>query len=167
MRTKRTPLALALSLVIALAAMNAAAVMQVGFAVRYTTSAGSFSDICLGGYGVCFCRRANGVNDPIYARTIVIRNTTSRTTVAIVSLDAIGASNRVIKSILPKVNSPRTLIPANHIIVAEMHSHGTPDLVGLWGGVSDVYKAFGYLDLRRRRVSIVGIITRSLLALLH
>lgn len=120
----------------------ALAAYQVGFSVKDITPTGSFSGICLGGYGSCTCRQATGVNDRIYARAMVIHSTTTQQTVALVSLDVVGASNRVIKSIQAKVNSPNTLLPAENIIVSQTHSHATPDLVGLWGKVTSTYKTF-------------------------
>lgn len=139
MRIKQLALALAIAAAVP-ASSNAAT--QVGFSVKDITPTGSLSGICLGGYGSCTCRQATGVNDRIYARAMVISNTTTNTTVAIVVLDAIGTSNRVVKSIIAKVNSPSAVIPDTNIIVAATHSHSTPDLVGLWGKVTSTYKTF-------------------------
>jgi hypothetical protein len=120
----------------------AQAATQVGFAVRDITPTGSLSGICLGGYGSCTCREATGVNDRIYARAMVLHSTTTGMTVALLSLDVVGASSRVIDSIQAKVNATRTLIPSSNIIVAQTHSHAAPDLVGLWGKVTSTYKTF-------------------------
>src|SRR5262245_30141974 len=96
------------TLTLALVARPAGATTQVGFAVRDITPTGSLSGICLGGYGACLCREATGINDHIFARAMVISNSVTATTVGLVSLDAIGASNRVVKTIITKTNTPTT-----------------------------------------------------------
>jgi hypothetical protein len=140
MRTRT--LSALLVVLVAVFAAPALAATQVGFAVRDITPVGSLSGICLGGYGSCTCREATGVNDRIYARAMVFHSTTTGSTVALVSLDVVGASNRVIASIQAKVNSPAAIIPSGNIIVAQTHSHATPDLVGLWGKVTSAYKTY-------------------------
>ncbi|QYO63608.1 hypothetical protein [Leptolyngbya sp. 7M] len=78
-------------------------------------------------------RPANRVNDPLYARAMVVDDGT--TPLAVVTLDLVGLSapdvQRVQKAIAAKV--PQL---ANRILVHATHTHASPDTIGLWGGVS-------------------------------
>jgi hypothetical protein len=130
------------ALLLGIAAAEARPGTRVGFAVRDITPTRSLSGICLGGYDSCTCRQATGVADHIYARAIVISGTGTNTTVALASLDLVGASNRVTRRIVKAVNASGSLLPAENVIIAETHSHATPDLVGLWGKVPQAYRDF-------------------------
>lgn len=140
---------------------------RVGFAVRDITPPGSLTGICLGGYGACFCRQATGVNDRIYARAMVISSDAgggAPVTVAIASLDLVGTSNRVLKTIVSKVNAQGSLLPDDHVLISATHSHSTPDLVGLWGKVPDAYRSY---VTDQTAAAIRDAFTRLAPALLH
>lgn len=80
-------------------------------------------------------RPATRVNDPLYARAMVVDD--GATPLAIVTLDLIGLSapdvQRVQEAIAAKV--PQL---ANRILVHATHTHASPDTIGLWGGVGPV-----------------------------
>ncbi len=73
-------------------------------------------------------RAANGINDDLWARAMVIDDGTTR--LAIVALDAIGFGN-------DDVIRVRQLIPksaqVDYAIICSTHTHEAPDLLGLWG----------------------------------
>lgn len=93
----------------------------------------------MGAYGVLTQRGpASGVHDHVYARAMVLRH--GRDVLAMAILDMPGISNRVLHKISEFVSAD-TQIPRDAIYVGATHSHSTPDLQGLWGGVPDDYKA--------------------------
>ncbi|MBX2844540.1 MAG: hypothetical protein KTR26_22455 [Flammeovirgaceae bacterium] len=73
-------------------------------------------------------RAANGINDKLWARTMVIDDGISR--IAIVAIDAIGFGN-------DDVITAKKLIPEDagitYSIITSSHTHESPDLLGLWG----------------------------------
>jgi hypothetical protein len=92
----------------------------------------------MGAYGILTQRGpASGVHDHVYARTLVLRH--GRDVLAMAILDMPGISNRVLHKISELV-SDDTHIPQDAIYVGATHSHSTPDLQGLWGGVPEDYK---------------------------
>ena len=99
----------------------------------------------LGGYGGYQGRPAQGVHDDLFARALVLGD--GETTVALVVLDLVGMTNRHIARIRGVV-ARRLAIPEGAVLVACTHSHASPDLQGLWGGVSPEYAA----HLRRQAV---------------
>ena len=99
----------------------------------------------LGGYDGYLSRPAQGVHDDLFARALILGD--GQTTVALIALDLVGISNRHIASIRQAV-ARRLEIPEPAVLVASTHTHASPDLQGLWGGVSPEYAA----HLRRQAV---------------
>lgn len=86
---------------------------------------GKFDGVWIAGFGTN--RPATGVNDPQWARAMVLRN--NGVTIALVTVDAIGLfHNSVIRA--------RTLVdPAlgiDHVIVSSTHSHEVADTMKIW-----------------------------------
>ena len=71
--------------------------------------------------------------EPISVRAMVISEPHGDT-VALVTLDAIGAGN-VIQDHLTRAVAAATGIPAANVLFGQTHTHAGPDLQGLWGGV--------------------------------
>ncbi|HEU4758576.1 MAG TPA: neutral/alkaline non-lysosomal ceramidase N-terminal domain-containing protein [Dehalococcoidia bacterium] len=100
----------------------------------------------LGGYDGYLGRPASGVHDPLFARALVLSH--GGTTLALVALDLVGMAN----SHIARIRRPaarRLGLPERSVLVACTHSHASPDLQGLWGGVSPDYAA----HIRRRAVN--------------
>lgn len=96
-------------------------------------------DIFMGAYGIGSTRgAATAVHDRVYSRAMVLRS--GCVSVAMVILDTPGNSNRVLAAIAEGV-AEKTPITREGLYVGATHSHSSPDLQGLWGGVSDAYKA--------------------------
>ncbi|GMW03915.1 MAG: hypothetical protein AMXMBFR84_50490 [Candidatus Hydrogenedentota bacterium] len=72
-------------------------------------------------------RPAKGVNDPLWARAIAVRN--NGVTVVMVAIDSVGMTHHrfipVRKAVNPSLN-------IDHIILATTHSHEAPDTMGIW-----------------------------------
>jgi hypothetical protein len=98
--------------------------LQVGFAaVDITPQLSESRDIWLAGY--LPGRRATGVHDPIYARTVVLSD--GERTIALTSVDLVGVQ-------LPVVKLVRERLPnIDYILVSSTHSHEGPDVIGIWG----------------------------------
>ena len=85
-------------------------------------------------------RAANGIHDPLWARTVVFDDGTSR--IALVALDAIGFFHDQVIDIRQKL--PENL-GIDYCMVASNHDHEAPDLMGIWGesvlknGVNEAY----------------------------
>lgn len=103
----------------------------------------------LGGYGAPLSRRAEGVHDDIFARALALSDGSE--TVVLVALDLIGMSNVQIGRIRAAAAS-QAGIPEGNILIASTHSHATPDLQGIWGGVPEGYRKY----LRERAVQSVA-----------
>ena len=73
-------------------------------------------------------RPANGIHDPVWARTVVIDDGSSR--IALVSLDAIGLFH---DQVLEIKNSIPESLGLDYVMVASTHVHEAPDLLGIWG----------------------------------
>ncbi len=101
--------------------------------------------IYLGGYDGYLSRPAQGVHDDLFARALILGD--GETTVALIALDLVGITNRHIARIRQSV-ARRLEIPEAAVLVASTHTHASPDLQGLWGGVSPEYAA----HLRRQAV---------------
>lgn len=93
-------------------------------------------EVHLGGFGLG--QKAEGVEDPIFARALTLAQSDGRNVLAIVILDVPGISNRVVDQISEEA-SFLTGIPRENIYVGATHTHFGPDLQGLWGGVSKKY----------------------------
>ncbi|MBW6499931.1 MAG: neutral/alkaline non-lysosomal ceramidase N-terminal domain-containing protein [Bacteroidales bacterium] len=102
---------------------------------------GRFDPVWIAGFGNR--RAANGINDDLWARTMILDD--GKTRLAIVALDAIGFMN-------DDVIDVRNSIPADagitYTIISSTHTHQGPDLLGLWGksfirsGVSREYMEY-------------------------
>lgn len=93
--------------------------------------------VWLGGFGAYRHRRATGILDEPHCRAAVISDGASA--FAIAALDLVGASGPLLASIRADA-SRLTGIPPEHILLACTHSHASPDLQGLWGGVPEGYR---------------------------
>ncbi|MCS7160776.1 MAG: neutral/alkaline non-lysosomal ceramidase N-terminal domain-containing protein [Gemmatales bacterium] len=95
----------------------------VGFGVREITPEVKANTVWLAGFGQG--RRATGVNDPLYARALVL--TQGKQKLALVSLDVVGL-------FYPEVKGIRVQLPDyDYILVSSTHNHEGPDTLGLWG----------------------------------
>ena len=125
-----------LALTFVAAASHGSELLRAGFAaVEITPSVDDGQRVYLAGYGMN--RRAKGVHDPLYARTVVLRHGDKR--LAIVSVDLVGLQYPAIKAIRAK------LPEFSYVLVASTHNHHGPDVIGIWGkglfhrGVDDAY----------------------------
>ena len=76
-------------------------------------------------------RRATSVNDPLYARVMVIDDGTSP--FAIISTDLLGLTASDVQLIQEEITASVPEL-ADRILVHSTHNHEAPDTVGLWGG---------------------------------
>ena len=114
----------------------------VGFNAQSISPSASQGKVCLGGYGACTCRAQTGVHDDLFARAMFLRLSSSPSEAALfVSLDVVGMSNRFIRAAVSQIAQALSIEPAR-IVLSSTHSHSTPDLAGIWGGVSSEYRAF-------------------------
>ena len=87
-------------------------------------------------------RHATSVNDPIWARGVVLES--GDTKIAMVTLDLVGYFNNEVQTIRSLVDPARGF---DYVMVSSTHNHEGPDTMGLWGpdetttGVDE-----GYLD---------------------
>jgi hypothetical protein len=113
--------------------------LRAGFAaVDITPDLANSRRIYLAGYGMN--RRAAGVHDRLYARTVVLEHAGQR--IAIASVDLVGLQ-------YPDVKAIRTKLPGfAYVLVASTHNHEGPDVIGIWGkgifhrGVDEKYLAW-------------------------
>jgi len=73
-------------------------------------------------------RPAQGIHDPLWARTIVLESGGTR--LAIVSLDLIGLLHDQVREIRDAL--PPSL-KINYLLITSTHTHSGPDTVGIWG----------------------------------
>ena len=103
---------------------------------------GKFDAYWIAGFGNK--RAAAGVHDDIYARAVLWDD--GNTIVALVVLDAIGFFHDDVITVRNMVAEKYPQI--DHVIVASIHNHEVPDLLGQWGdgifksGVNPEYKRF-------------------------
>lgn len=119
--------------------------LSAGFAsAEITPALSSERLVYLAGYGMD--RKASGVHDPLYARTVVLAAGGER--IAIVSVDLVGLQYPTVKAIRARLPELR------YVLVTSTHNHEGPDVIGIWGrgplhrGVDDAY-----LDLVVERVA--------------
>src|SRR5262249_25893574 len=99
--------------------------------------------VFLAGYGLN--RKATGVHDPIYARTVVLAGGKDR--IAICCVDLVGLQYPQVQAIRQKLTGFR------YVLVSSTHNHEGPDVIGIWGrgpfhrGVNEEY-----LDLVVERI---------------
>jgi hypothetical protein len=95
-------------------------------------------NIYMGAYGAPFTRGpAQGVHDPIFARSFAIEGNGGGVVMAIVDLPGMG--NRITRDVRAKV-AAMTGLDAAQVLVGSTHSHSAPDFMGLWGGVPAGYR---------------------------
>ncbi len=95
--------------------------------------------VYLGGYGGPWSRRADGAWDDIYARALAISD--GNETFVVLSLGVTGISNVQIKQIEKKISSAAG-VPTGNIVITVTHTHGGPDLQGIFGGSHEEYRAY-------------------------
>ncbi|MHB8376209.1 MAG: hypothetical protein ACYDEB_04565 [Dehalococcoidia bacterium] len=93
--------------------------------------------VYLGGFGSYRGRRATGVHDEPWCRALALSDGTG--TLVVAALDLVGASGPLLASIRDDASRLTGLAP-DRIIVCCTHSHASPDLQGLWGGVPASYR---------------------------
>lgn len=97
--------------------------VRAGFATAdITPKVDGDQPVWIAGYGQN--RKATGVHDPLYVRTVVIESGGKK--VALVAVDVVGLQFPVIERI-------RTKLPDYFLLVASTHNHEGPDVIGLWG----------------------------------
>lgn len=109
--------------------------------------------VWLAGYGLRG-RRATSVHDPLYARAVVFSK--GRKTVAIVALDSIGVLREDVLDLRRRLGWNGA---DRYLFVSSVHSHATPDTVGIWGplpGVSGVDQRYG----ERWKQAVVDLVRR-------
>ena len=95
--------------------------------------------VYLGGFGSYRQRRATAVHDEPYCRALALSDGTTALVVA--ALDLVGASGPLLDAIRTEA-ARTTQLPASSIIIACTHSHASPDMQGLWGGVGAAYSSY-------------------------
>jgi len=133
------PALAALLLIPALTAPAADRPLSAGFAVAdITPDVKDGKPVYMAGYGMN--RKATGVHDPLYARTVVLAG--GDTKFAIVSVDLVGLQ-------FPQTKAIRARLPEfKYVLVGSTHNHEGPDVIGIWGrgpfhrGASEDYLDF-------------------------
>ena len=96
--------------------------------------------VYMGAYGAPYTRGpAQGVHDPIYARSFAVEGNGGGLVMSIVDLPGMG--NQITREIRQQVAAKTGLSDAQ-ILVSTTHSHSAPDFMGLWGGVPGGYREF-------------------------
>jgi hypothetical protein len=120
------------------AAAEDAQPLRAGFAaVEITPDVNGEQRVYLAGYGLN--RKAAGVHDPLFARTVVLAWGDER--IAFSCVDLIGLQYPAVKAIRAKLPEFR------YVLVSSTHNHEGPDVIGIWGrgpfhrGVNDEYVA--------------------------
>lgn len=91
--------------------------------------------IWMGGFGATG-RKPLGINDPLYARVLVLREGDQE--VAVVGVDLLGFYRNDVEDLRRLAGFDR---PGRSLFLASTHTHSGPDTLGLWGpaiGVSGV-----------------------------
>lgn len=118
--------------------------LAAGFAaVEITPDLKGEKPVYMAGYGMN--RKAQGVHDPLFARTVVLASGEDR--IALVAVDLVGLQH-------PQTKAIRARLPQfKYVLVCSTHNHEGPDVIGIWGrgpfhrGVNE-----RYLDLVVERV---------------
>ena len=85
-------------------------------------------------------RPANGVNDPLWARSMVIDD--GRHSIALCMVDMMGFGHDDVIATRKRIKASLGL---DYVIIASTHVHSSPDLLGMWGenplkrGTDDAY----------------------------
>ncbi len=88
-------------------------------------------------------RPANGINDPLWARSMVVDD--GRHKVALCVIDMMGFGHDDVVTARKRIKES---IGLDYVIIASTHVHSSPDLMGMWGsgplkrGTDDVYLDF-------------------------
>lgn len=97
-------------------------------------------EVYMGAYGAPYSRGpAQGVHDPIFARSFAIEGNGGGLVMAIVDLPGMG--NEITREVRKQVAAKTGLADAQ-ILIGTTHSHSAPDFMGLWGGVPGEYRDF-------------------------
>ncbi len=98
--------------------------LDVGFAsVDITPEVSDGSRVWIAGYGQN--RRAEGVHDPLYVRTVVLRDGDAK--IALAAADVVGLHYDTVKLI-------REQLPEfQYVLASATHNHEGPDTMGIWG----------------------------------
>lgn len=120
---------------------------EVGFSAQSISPPNTDTKVCLGGFGACLCRQATGVHDNIFARAAYLAigngNDGNEDNVLVISMDLVGVSNKFIAEVVAGIERAAPgAVDAHRIVISSTHSHSTPDLAGLWGGVATDYRQF-------------------------
>jgi hypothetical protein len=99
-------------------------------------SARKYDGIYLGGFGND--RIARGVFDPIWVRTVYIKDPESGHSIALVSFDTIGYFGDRVPLVVARARELEPAFDAEQVIVSHTHDHESVDMVGLWGPVLPV-----------------------------
>jgi hypothetical protein len=119
-------------------AAEARAELRVGAAVRVITpdATADGDPIYLAGFG--HGRRARGVHDDLWARSLAISDTTH--TVVLTSVDLIGLFDIEVSRIQADVRARLgTAGDALSMVICSTHTHSGPDTMGLWG--SNIFRS--------------------------
>ncbi|MCA9213338.1 MAG: neutral/alkaline non-lysosomal ceramidase N-terminal domain-containing protein [Planctomycetales bacterium] len=105
---------------------SACADLQIGISrIDITPTVDRDHVVYIAGYG--WNRKATGVHDPLYARSIVLSDGQKR--IALVSVDVVGLQ-------YPLVQRIRAAIPKHdfdYVMISSSHNHEGPDTIGIWG----------------------------------
>ncbi|HEY0138848.1 MAG TPA: hypothetical protein VGB85_32405, partial [Nannocystis sp.] len=100
----------------------------------------SGKDVYMGAYGAPYTRGpAQGVHDPIFARSFAVEGNGGGIIMSIVDLPGMG--NRITRDVRTKVAALTGLDEAQ-VLIGSTHSHSAPDFMGLWGGVPGDYRTW-------------------------
>lgn len=100
---------------------------------------GKFDAVWLAGFHTD--RPANGVNDPLWARAMVIDD--GRHKIGFCVIDMMGFGHDEVITVRKRIDPALGL---DYVIVASTHVHSSPDMIGLWGpgifksGIDDAYQ---------------------------
>ncbi|MEC7945988.1 MAG: hypothetical protein VX265_00390, partial [Myxococcota bacterium] len=127
-------------------------------------SDGEFQAVWLAGFGQS--RPANGVHDPIWARTVAFG--TGDTAVALVSLDLVGWFYDDVTAIRDR--AAELGADVDLVIVQSTHQHEGPDTLGQWGqrvGKTGVVASYQAHVVEQAAQSVVDAVTAMVPATLH
>lgn len=95
-------------------------------------------NLYMGAYGAPYTRGpAQGVHDPIYARSFAYEAPGGGVIVSIVDLPGMGNQNT---RLLRQKVAALTGLEEGQVLVGTTHTHSGPDFMGLWGGVPGGYR---------------------------
>jgi len=106
----------------------------------------------LSGYGFYLKRKSKGVHDPIFSKSIYLRDNFSNE-ILIISCDLIGINREVIVRIKEKI-SKKTGIPSENIAISSTHTHSGPASLYL-EGLGEINKK--YLKILEEKIVTSGV----------